>query len=229
MSHKRAEGKESISDQAYLDEIQALKDENQSLRERLAESEELQRAISEGDLDALVIPGLEGELIFTLDSTDRAYRALVETMNEGTATLGFDGTILYCNRHFAELLNMPSQSIVGKSIYQFISPESTVNFNACLKHKMNTGEINLKTKDGSSLPVLMSISSMQTEGSQNAWCLVVTDLTEQKKNEEIIASERLASSIIEQAAETIAVCDTSGRIIRFSNSCSNSVDAIQCS
>ncbi len=37
-------------------------------------------------------------LIFTLDSADRAYRVLVETMNEGTATLAFDGTILYCNR-----------------------------------------------------------------------------------------------------------------------------------
>ena len=46
---------------------------------------------------------------------------------------------------------------------------------------------------------------------------MVTDLTEQKKNEEIVAAERLARSIIEQAAETIVVCDTSGRIIRFSN------------
>jgi PAS domain S-box-containing protein len=46
---------------------------------------------------------------------------------------------------------------------------------------------------------------------------VVTDLTEQKKNEEVVASERLARSIIEQAAEAIIVCDTSGKTIRFSN------------
>ena len=49
---------------------------------------------------------------------------------------------------------------------------------------------------------------------------MVTDLTEQKKNEEIIAEERLAQSIIEQAGESIVVCDTSGRIIRFSNNIS---------
>ena len=67
------------------------------------------------------------------------------------------------------------------------------------------------------MPVYLSISSLQVKGSPNAWCLVVTDLTEQKKNEEIVAAERLARSIIEQAAEGIVVCDTSGKIIHFSN------------
>jgi PAS domain S-box-containing protein len=46
--------------------------------------------------------------------------------------------------------------------------------------------------------------------------VVVTDLTEQKRNEEIVASERLARSIIEQAGEAILVCDEEGRIIRAS-------------
>ena len=49
---------------------------------------------------------------------------------------------------------------------------------------------------------------------------MVTDLTEQKKNEEMLAAGRLARSIIEQAAEAIIVCDTSGKIIRFSNAAS---------
>jgi PAS domain-containing protein len=128
MSSKMAKDQEPISHQALLDENDALQDENsalkgemQSLRARLAEAEELRRAISEGDLDALVIPRPEGKLIFTLDSADQAYRVLVETMNEGTATLAFDGTILYCNRRFAELLSMPIHTIIGTSIYQFIA------------------------------------------------------------------------------------------------------------
>ena len=79
MSSKVAKDQEPISYEALLDENRALKDEMQSLKARLAEAEELRRAISEGDLDALVIPGPEGELIFTLDSADHAYRVLVET------------------------------------------------------------------------------------------------------------------------------------------------------
>ena len=206
---------------ALKDENRALKDEMQSLRTRLAEAEELVRAISEGDLDALVLPGPEGKMVFTLDSADRAYRVLVETMNEGTATLAFDGTILYCNRRFAELLRMPIQAIIGTSVYRFIAPESAITFKGLLNNKIGTGEAKFQALDGTFLPVYLSISSLQAEGSTDAWCLVVTDLTEQKKTEEIVASERLARSIIEQAAEAIVVCDISGRIIRFSNAMLN--------
>ena len=220
MSSKLAKDREPMSYQALLDENRDLKDELQSLRARLEEAEELKRAISEGDLDALVIPGPEGELIFTLDSADRAYRVLVETMNEGTATLASDGTILYCNRQFAELLKMPLQAIIGTSIYRFIAPENAITFKALLKQEVGRGEVNFQTGGGTSLPVYLSVSSLKSEGSPNAWCLVVTDLTEQKKNEEIVASERLARSIIEQAAEAIVVCDTSGRITHFSNAVS---------
>ncbi|HWQ18262.1 MAG TPA: PAS domain S-box protein, partial [Methanotrichaceae archaeon] len=215
MSSKET-GQEPISYRALLDENRALQDRVNSLSTRLAEAEELRRAISEGDLDALVIPGPEGEMIFTLDSADHAYRVLVETMNEGTATLASDGTILYCNRRFADLLRMPIQAVTGASIYRFIEPENLITFKALLKQEISSTEINLLAEGGTSLPVYLSISSLQAEGSPGAWCLVVTDLTEQKKNEEILESERLARSIIEQAAEAIIVCDISGRIIRFS-------------
>ena len=217
MSSKLAKDREPMSYQALLDENSDLKDELQSLRTRLEEAEELKRTIREGDLDALVIPGPEGELIFTLDSADRAYRVLVETMNEGTATLASDGTILYCNHHFAELLKMPLQAIIGTSIYRFIAPENAITFKALLKQEVDRGELNFQAGEGISLPVYLSVSSLKSEGSPNAWCLVVTDLTEQKKNEEIVAAERLTRSIIEQTAEAIVVCDTSGKITHFSN------------
>ena len=192
MSSKVAKGQEPIPHQALLDENRALQDEVHSLKARLEEAEELRRAISEGDLDALVIPGPEGEMIFTLNSADHAYRVLVETMNEGTATLTFDGTILYCNRHFAELLRMPLQDIVGTSIYRFIVPENAIAFKALMQHEKSSGEINIRIEGAAPVPVYMSISSLQAEGSPSAWCLVVTDLTEQKKNEERLANIEIA-------------------------------------
>lgn len=67
----------------YKMRIMPYQDEVHSLKLRLAEAEELRRAISEGDLDALVLPGPQGKMVFTLDSADRAYRVLVETMNDG--------------------------------------------------------------------------------------------------------------------------------------------------
>jgi PAS domain S-box-containing protein len=188
MSSRAEKSQEPAPYKALLDENNALRDEVESLKASLVEAEELRRAISEGDLDALVLPGPEGKMIFTLDSADYAYRVLVETMNEGTATLAFDGTILYCNLHFAKLIRMPLAAIVGTSIYQFIASESEKTFKAILEHEKGKGEINLQAEGGKSLPVYLSISLLQTRGFSNAWCLVVTDLTEQKKNEQMLAN-----------------------------------------
>jgi PAS domain S-box-containing protein len=188
MSSKVEKEQEPIPYQALLDENHALRNDVQNLRVRLAEAEELRRAISEGDLDALVIPSPEGQLVFTLDSADHAYRVLVETMNEGTATLACDGTILYCNRHFAELLRMPLQSIIGTSICQFIDPDDKITFKTLLKKEKGRSELNMRIEESTLLPVYLSVSSLQVAGSPGAWCLVVTDLTEQKKNEEILAN-----------------------------------------
>ena len=92
MSSKVGKGQEPIPYQALLDKNHALQDENralqdevQNLKARLAESAELRRAIIEGDLDAQVISGAEEELIFTLDSANRAYRVL-ELIRKSTVT-----------------------------------------------------------------------------------------------------------------------------------------------
>ena len=37
--------------------------------------------------------------------------------------------------------------------------------------------------------------------------MVVTDLTEQKRNEAILAAEKLSNAILEQAADAIVICD----------------------
>ena len=59
------------------------------------------------------------------------------------------------------------------------------------------------------------VIALQVDDFQSV-CLVVTDLTEQKRQEEILASEALARAILEQAAEALVVIDTTGRIIRAS-------------
>ncbi|MBN2439626.1 MAG: sigma 54-interacting transcriptional regulator [Deltaproteobacteria bacterium] len=48
--------------------------------------------------------------------------------------------------------------------------------------------------------------------------MVVTDLTEQKRNEEILAEEKLTTEILNQAAEIFVLCDRQGCIIRASRS-----------
>ncbi|MFB3765285.1 MAG: PAS domain S-box protein [Methanotrichaceae archaeon] len=193
--------------------------ENEELRRGLEESQELLRAIKRGEVDALVLSGSEGEQVFTLEGADRAYRILIEAMSDGAVTIDSDGTILYCNRHFAEMIKSPLENVMGSSIYSLITKSDQAAFKMLLKEH-GRGELTIQSEDKSIVPVYISISALPLSEFQKAFCVVFTDLTEQKRNEDIVAAEKLARSIIEQATEAIVVCDVRGKIMRFSGAAS---------
>src|SRR5262249_29153907 len=93
------------------------------LRLQLQEAEETLRAIRAGEVDALVITGREGEKVFTLKGADHPYRIIVEEMNEGAVTLSPDGTVLYCNWRFADLLKLPLERVIGSDIQEWFVHE----------------------------------------------------------------------------------------------------------
>ncbi len=138
--------------------------ENEELRTRLEESEETLRAIREGEVDALVISDPEGEQLYTLRGADHSYRILLETMEEGAATLGTDGTILYCNSRLAAMLRMPLHKVIGSSLEEFLSDGQ----GEILREMFQNGgplnhrdEVYLKSADGTRVPALLSFGSMQ--------------------------------------------------------------------
>lgn len=194
-----------------------LKQEIESLRAQLAEAQEVLRAIQAGDVDAVVVSGLKGQRqMFTLKGAEYDYRALVEAMNEGAATLAGDGTVLYCNQRLADLVGMPLEQIIGSHVTKFVSVEAMHDFEAMLERAWrgvsSTAELEFQAGRGKRIPVYLSLREMHSEDA--ALCMVVTDLTERKKVDELITAGKLAASILDSAAEAIAVCDETGRIVR---------------
>jgi signal transduction histidine kinase len=95
----------------------------EELRARLAEAEGNLQAIYSGEIDALLIEDEKGERrVYTLRSADAPYRALVERMQEGAATLTPAGEIVYCNQRFADLVRRPLELVFGTSITRFLPP-----------------------------------------------------------------------------------------------------------
>ena len=200
---------------------QQLLDEVKDLKSRSMEAEETLRAILNGEVDGLVIKTVKGDRVFTLSGADHPYRIMVETMNEGAVTLAADGTILYCNQRFADIVKEPLEKVMGSSIYQYISSKDLQLFKMLLKEGLKGNskvELALQTGDENSVPVLLSISTLQQTDIPGAMCMVVTDLTEQKRDEDILAEGKLTSQILNQAAEIFVLCDHQGRIIRASQS-----------
>ena len=75
------------------------------------------------------------------------------------------------------------------------------------------GEISLRTAKGNPIPVLLSLNSLAEEETTGIY-MVVMDLRERKRQEEILASERFTRSILAQANDAIIVCDERGQVIR---------------
>ena len=77
-------------------------------------------------------------------------------------------------------------------------------------------EVELRTGRGASIPVYLSATPNDSEEADGI-SMIATDLTEQRRNARMVAAERLAASIIEQASEALVVCDAGGKVIRASH------------
>jgi formate hydrogenlyase transcriptional activator len=173
---------------------QQLLDELQEFTSRMTQAEESLRAIQSGEVDGLVVSTTEGDRVFTLTGADLPYRIMVETMNEGAVTLTTDGTILFCNQRFADIVKGSLDKILGSLIYQYFSSTDLPVFEGLLKQGLKRNsklELALQTGGKSSVPVLLSISALQHTDIPGELCMVITDLTEQKRNEAMRVEEEV--------------------------------------
>ncbi|MEN6326451.1 MAG: PAS domain S-box protein [Syntrophomonas sp.] len=181
-----------------LNRCQKEIDELQELRRCLEEAEETLRAIREGEIDGLIVNSSQGEQVFTLVGADHPYRLLIEEMNEGALTLALDGTILYCNRSFAQMIKINHQKLIGASFIEMIHPSNRQIFEAGWAGNMRC-EMDLARGDGLSLPVHLSINPMWVEGQKN-FSLVITDLSDMKESAAALklANDQLCQKIVER-------------------------------
>ncbi len=160
---------------------QQLLAENAELRARLNEAEETLRAIRDGEVDALVVSGAEGENILDLKGGQEPYRIMVEAMmNDGAVMLAVDGSILYSNQRFADWVKVPSGQIVGQPLQGMLAEQHRKKFDTMLVQgaKGSVREtLTLQATDGMQIPALFSMSPLpQSEGK--AISVVIADLSE---------------------------------------------------
>jgi len=160
------------------------------LRLRLAEAEATLRAIRNGEVDTVMVAGMEGSQVFTLEGAEHAYRVLIESMNEGALTLAANQTILYANQCFAKMAKCPLEQVMGTSFRRFLSAPDRPKLRALLQRAAPAGaklQLLLRAGDTSQLPVLISIRPLAKDASKRATVgMVVTDLTETRRNEELL-------------------------------------------
>lgn len=159
--------------------------ELEELRQRLSEAEETLAAIRNGEVDSLIVTGPHGDQVFSLKGAEQPYRVFVEQMLEGAVTLDPQGTILYCNRRFAEIVRSRLERVIGTPIQSFVRAGDQLELAEILKDPADRKvRYVLAAVDGKFIPVQLGFSRLALDDA-DAICVVVTDLTEQEEKREL--------------------------------------------
>jgi signal transduction histidine kinase len=166
------------------------------LNANLLEAQETLEAIRSGEVDAVVVHGPNGNQIYSLTGAEQPYRVYVEQMQEGAVTVSADGLILYCNQRFADMMQAPLERVISSQMSAYLAAEAWNTICAVFdRGNVVKYEGVLSRASHGNLPVNLTASRLPLE-NQNVMCLVVTDLTEQKKHEEV----RMARELAEKAS-----------------------------
>ena len=164
-----------------------LQDRIRDLEIRLDEANETIRAFSSGEVDAIVASGPEGDRVYTLKGADETYRVMVQEMAEGALTLTTDGLILFSNQQFASMLGCPLERVIGSPFVEFIAQEDSRIVSALFNETDGTkAEARLSPDGKTFVPVYLSVRKVILDGAE-CYCLIVTDLSDQKRYEEMVA------------------------------------------
>ncbi len=149
-----------------------------------------------------------------LEESERNYRLLVETMNDGVFKRDREDWIEYINKNGANLLGYTIDEMIGKIGYTFLVFEEDVAF---VKEKLQNRikniseiyEIRLKKKQGGFVWVLMSASPVfDINGKISGSIGVFSDITQRKNNEiEIKHYQQFLEQIIENIPISLSVKD----------------------
>jgi PAS domain S-box-containing protein len=163
----------------------------EQLRQRINHLEEVLTAIGNGGVDAVLIGEPEKGHVYTLESADRPYRVIVESMGEGAATVSDRGVILFVNPQLARFVGVERDSMVGRDIGSYVGEEHLPALASLLEPRDEPtarAELTLARPDGTEVPFLVAATELDIDGAV-VRCLVLTDLTMQKSVERKVAEE----------------------------------------
>ncbi|HEV7671388.1 MAG TPA: ATP-binding protein [Thermoanaerobaculia bacterium] len=183
--------------------IEDLHKENEDLRQRLEDAESTIQAISSGEVDAFLVRRNAEDHVLVLGGVDRPYRLLIERMQQGAATLTADATVFYVNQRLADLLEVPLGALIGSRLTDFVAEADRAELTDALALALTEDvyrEVSIRRGD-EVFPAGVTASPLLVH--ENMICVLLTDLTERKRQEE--ERERfLAEQVARVAAESTA-------------------------
>jgi PAS domain S-box-containing protein len=158
----------------------------------VSESQEIVLAIRRGKVDALVTSGSDGDQVLMLQHAEQPYRVLVETINDGVATLDATGFILYANSRMAAILRASDEPFIGTLLGEHIPASDREMLRKLIAEGLSNstqGELTLNATEGRPRLVRLALNPVKNSEPRTV-CVVATELTElAEANEALRANE----------------------------------------
>jgi len=167
------------------------RESSSTLETRLAEAEEMLRAIRHGEVDALVVDGPQGSHVYTLHSAEEPYRTLVEQMQEGALVLTGRGDITYANARFAALVDEPLEAVVGSRLDRFVLEPDRNDVEGLISRGSGRCSARLVAPGARPIEVSMSLTTTRslTGDRRNLVVTDLSDLLEARSNRDVAQRE----------------------------------------
>lgn len=160
----------------------------------------------------------EREHRLSLETSEKNYRRIAETANEGIWAMDGAYRTTFVNRHMAVMLGYEPEEMLGRTVDSFMLPEDLEDHGAQMALRRGGKdaiyERRFRHRDGSVVWTIVSATSLQDpEGGFAGSFAMFTDITERKRVEEALRSERDRMQRYLDTANTVIVAlDPSGRI-----------------
>lgn len=118
---------------------------------------------------------------------DNSLRVFVEHMQEGAVTIDLQGSIVYANRYFAQLIGTSVCDLLGTPLERHVSPLALGSFRAYLRDAATQpvhADCALLSTSGHTLPTQVAITVLPASGEPR-FGLVFTDLRQRERANEL--------------------------------------------
>ncbi len=145
-----------------------------------------------------------------LKSSEERYRSLVQTAHDAIIAVDAEGTILSWNRGATAIFGYSAEEVIGEPLTAIMPEAFRDAHQAAMNRVVKTGKSTImgKTvevcglrKDGSEVPIELSLTSMETKGTM-MFTGIIRDITLRKQAEE--ARQKAREELEQQVAERTA-------------------------
>jgi diguanylate cyclase (GGDEF)-like protein/PAS domain S-box-containing protein len=176
---------ENVSDLSGAAMLSADTLRSEALPERIEECIAAASAARQGQVDAVLLPVAGATAPLFAPGSDRAYRIIIETLQEGIITVDSTGAILFTNNRVGDILGCDPDRLLGLNIGELIDADDAVLLETKMEEALRGSsarcELEISFPGAEPIAAMLSLHRIGDVGGSEGISIAIIDLSEEKR------------------------------------------------